>query len=437
MKARSQLLRKVLLVIVMGVLLLPMVQTLIPVFELKPLSGFTRQRPRTELTVSNWMDGSYQESEEFYLTEHLGFREFLVRLHHQIDYSCFGQLHAKAVFEGKNGYLYDKKHLDAYLGNDFPGNEFIKDKVTKLRFIRDKLAPYHKSVIVVMVPGKASFFPEFLPVGTPYPGYYTNVRGYLNEFQSQGIDCIDLFHYLKQAKRQSPYPLFSKYGIHWSHYGSALASDSLIRYMERLYEIRIAENCWSGVSVEPAHDTDIDLLALLNLLSEPALPDMGYPIVKEIAPKSRSKLPVLAVGDSYFWGIDRFFSRCFTDYHFWSYNADVYPESTYKAVYTYQLDWREQLAKHDVIILLATDANLSNFGWGFIEQAEQLLRDPSTIQYLNDHYNRRLESFKQGMRGDQNWMGNIAQKAAEKGISIEEMLTLDAQWVLHHYQAPK
>jgi hypothetical protein len=31
-------------------------------------------------------------------------------------------------------------------------------------------------------------------------------------------------------------------------------------------------------------------------------------------------------------------------------------------------------------------------------------------------------------------MKNIAQKAAEKHISLDSMLTLDAQWVLHQYE---
>ncbi len=419
---------------IMIVLFLPLVQTLFPVFELKPLNGYIQQLPETKLTVSNWLDGSYQKHEERYLMEHVGFREPLIRLHHQIDYSCFDIIHASTVFMGQNGYLYDQKHLEAYLGRDYIGDVSIKDKVNKLRFIQDKLAPYHKSVIVVFAPGKASFFPEHLPKGTPLPGFNTNIRGYLNEMKSQGIHTIDLFHYLKNEKENSHFPLMAKYGIHWSHYGSALATDSITKYMEHLYGIDLIDRSWTTAAEKPAHDTDIDLLVLLNLMKDPPLPKMGYPTTKIVAPKEKSKLPVLAIADSYFWGIDRFYYQYFTDYHFLSYNREVFPESSYSPVFAYQLDLKEQLAKHDVIIILATEANLSNLGWGFIEQTEQLLRDPATKSYLDDSYNRRLEFFKQGMRGDQNWMKNIAQKAAEKNISVEEMLTLDAQWVLHQYE---
>ncbi|MDH4474370.1 MAG: hypothetical protein QE487_17325 [Fluviicola sp.] len=434
MKTRSNILRKGLLVAIMIVLLFPLVQTLFPVFDLKPLDGVIEEAPRVELTVSNWLDESYQKSEEKYLTQHFGFREFLIRLHHQIDYTCFDKINAPAVFEGQNGYLYDRKHLDAYLGRDFIGDVLIKDQVTKLRFIQDQLAPYHKSVIVVLAPGKASFYPEFLPKGSATQGYYTNIRGYLNELKSQGINYIDLYHYLKNEKKKATYPLFAKYGIHWSHYGAALANDSITSYLEHLYGVEIVDNSWSGVSLHPAYDTDIDLLVLLNLMKNPPLPEMAYPNIREIGVKERSKLPVLAIGDSYFWGIDRFFSRCFSNYHFWSYNMEVFPESSYSAVATYQLDLKEQLAKHDVILILATDANLSDLGWGFIDKAEKVLRDPATKRYLNNNYNRKLEFLKQGMRGDKNWMGNIAKKAAEKHISLDSMLTLDAQWVLHQYE---
>ncbi|MES2557962.1 MAG: hypothetical protein V4604_17535 [Bacteroidota bacterium] len=437
MKKRSDILRKSLLVVIMIVLFLPLVQTLFPVFEVKPLNGYIQELPETELTIKNWLNKSYQENEERYLMNHVGFREPLIRLHHQIDYSCFDIIHAGAVFMGQDGYLYDVKHLDAYLGRDYIGDAFIKDKVNKLRFIQDQLAPYRKSVIVVFAPGKASFFPEHLPKGTPLPGFNTNIRGYLNELKSQGIHYIDLFHYLKKEKKTSYYPLMAKYGIHWSHYGAALATDSITKYMEQLYGIDLVDRSWSSASSQPAHDTDVDLLTLLNLMNEPPLPQMGYPEIKVIAPKEKSKLPVLAIADSYFWGIDRFYYQYFTDYHFWSYNREVYPESSYSPVFAYQLDLKEQLAKHDVIIILATESHLPNLGWGFIEQTEQLLRDPNTIRYLTDDYNRKLEFFKQGMRGDANWMGNIARKAAEKNISVEEMLTLDAQWVLHQYELQK
>src|SRR3990167_7063072 len=84
MKKRSGILRKSLLVMIMIVLFLPLVQTLFPVFELKPLNGYIQQLPETKLTVSNWLDGSYQKHEERYLMEHVGFREPLIRLHHQI-----------------------------------------------------------------------------------------------------------------------------------------------------------------------------------------------------------------------------------------------------------------------------------------------------------------------------------------------------------------
>lgn len=434
MKTRSVIVRKGLLVMIMIVLFLPLVQTAFPLFELEPLNGHVKKLPETELTVSNWLDESYQKDKELYLINHVGFREPLIRLHHQIDYSCFDLIHAGGVFMGQHGYLYDQKHLDAYLGRDYIGDTAIKVKVNQLRFIQNQLAPYHKSVIVVFAPGKASFFPEHLPKGSSYPGYHTNIRAYLNELESQGIHTIDLYHYLKDKKKTSPYPLMAKYGIHWSHYGAALATDSITKYLEQLYGITLMDQSWSGVSQKPAHDTDVDLLALLNLMNEPALPLMGYPNQKIVGRKEKSKLPVLAVADSYFWGIDRFYSQYFTDYHYWSYNREVYPESTYSTVLAYQLDLKEQLAKHDVIIILASEANLSDLGWGFIEQAERLLRDPATKTYLDDHYNRRLEFFKQGMRGDKNWMGNIALKAAEKHISLEEMLTLDAQWVLHQYE---
>jgi hypothetical protein len=56
-----------------------------------------------------------------------------------------------------------------------------------------------------------------------------------------------------------------------------------------------------------------------------------------------------------------------SNYHFWYYNKEIYPESATNWLSTEGLDLRDEIEKYDFIFILSTDANLPDFGWGFIE----------------------------------------------------------------------
>lgn len=431
----ATLFRNGLLAVFLLLLLLPWLQKTFSLFTTEPLKGHFQKTAIPELTINNWLEGSFQENYEAYLTENTGFHEPLVRLHNQIDYSFFDIIHAEAVVLGKNGYLYDLKHLNAYSGKDFKGAISIRNQVAQIRFIQDQLKAYNKTVLLVFAPGKASFFPEYLPDGfSKTAKCQTNVLRYLKEVQDQQIHHIDFYHYLLDQKRKSPYPLFPKYGIHWSKYASCLVTDSLIKHLEELYHIDMPNVFWKRILKEEAHDTDVDLLDLMNLWKQPELPEMGYPEVRFEDGKSKSKPSVLVIADSYYWGIDgNSVSKAFSNYHFWFYNNEVHPTNAGKQEFVYMLNLREQIAQHDIIIVLSADANLYEFGWGFFHNMEQMLRKPESRKYLRADYNRKLNKIRDGILGDRNWYRLVEEKARQKHISTDSMIRLDAQWLYHQY----
>ncbi len=438
MKSFSHSFRIGLLVVILLVLFAPILQELTCFFDLKPLNGFRRKTQEPELTYASWLSGDYQKESEKYLSENLGFHESLIRMTNQIDYSCFDQTHAHGMFIGQEGYLFDKKHLNAYLGNDFVGTDKIREQLTKLDFIQAQLKPFNKQIILVFVPGKVSFFPEYLPKNTAKRSVNTNIKTYLNELKSHQIPYIDFYHYFLRQKKKSNYTLFPKLGIHWSTYSSAVASDSIVRYIEHLYRLDLPNSIFTGVSKKKAHQTDIDLLELLNLMRNPPLPLMDYPSIQFESVKQHSKPPVLVIGDSYYWGIhNQNIAHSFGNYHFWFYNKEVYPESAYSTVFTNFLDLKEQIAQHDVILILANDASLADFSWGFIEQIELQLRDSKTMAYLRADYTKKLDFYKKGIYGDKNWLKIIQEKANQKHISLDSMVTLDAQWLYNQYEVRK
>ena len=89
---------------------------------------------------------------------------------------------------------------------------------------------------------------------------------------------------------------------------------------------------------------------------------------------------------------------------------------------------RPPVREPDVIIILATEANLPRLGWGFIEDACKLFHGykiPQQSEYL-----KKVNTVRNQIKANSGWMDLIATKAADKNISIDSMVTLDAIWVI-------
>ena len=102
---------------------------------------------------------------------------------------------------------------------------------------------------------------------------------------------------------------------------------------------------------------------------------MAYPELLFEAETGKVKPSVLVVADSFFWGMFNFgISRSFSKTDFWFYNRQIFETPTGKPLSTGEVNFQEQILGHDVIILMATEANLPQFGWGFIDQAWKALK---------------------------------------------------------------
>lgn len=433
---KQHLLRYILTGVILTVLFINMLFTLFPVIQNEPLKGYTKPSIPVTLTLKSWMDGSYQKYKEQQIADSSEMLPFLVRLHNEIEFYTFSKVHVKSIVQGQNGYLFDRDDMSAYAGSDYVGSVYIEDQVRKLKFIEEQLKPYGKSLVVVIVPGKSSLSPEYLPTTMGGPGRVTNLSQYVRQLKTEGVSTINFADYFKRKKRSSSFPVFGKYSVHWSNYASAIAADSLIRYVEHLYSIDMVNCTWKEVKKQAAHGTDIDFLEALNLLHYPELPIMEYPNYRYELDNKNAKPPFLAIGDSYYWGLPEF-QTPFSNYHFWFYNNEVYPESSVLSLFTYQLDLKAELANHDVIVFFASEANLKDLGWGAIDRIAQELKTPETVRYLHEDYNKKTGRIIQEMRGVPQWMQLISQKASEKHISVDSMLMLDARWVYHQYEQKK
>jgi hypothetical protein len=291
--------------------------------------------------------------------------------------SLFREVHAFSVIFGKENYLYEENYIKAWYGADFIGTDSLAERTRKLKYIQDELlARYHKNLVVVIAAGKGSFYPEYFPDYIHFPKGPTNYETMVRLAGEAGLEIIDFNGWFLRNKSVSPYPLYPKYGIHWSLYGASLVTDSLLRYIGAARGIDIPSVSWDRVEMKKAQKDDYDMGYGLNLLFKLPRDKMGYPVLKFDPDAGKTKPSVMVVADSFYWSLFKLgITRSFSTSDFWFYNKEIYHTVSGAPTRTDQVDLKEQILSHDVIILMATEANLPRFGWGFIEEVYQLLKN--------------------------------------------------------------
>ncbi len=412
--------RYYLFIFLMFLLAVPFIQSTFRLVNEKPLKGAVTSPPNARFQLKDWFSAEYQGKKEEYLNESFGFRSTFVRINNQIAFTLFRKVNARGVLVGKKNYLFEENYVKAWYGADFIGTDSIARRIGRLKYIQDRLSEMNKTLVVVFAAGKGSFYPEFFPENS-YTKGPTNYETHIRAAADSGLRYIDFNRWFLENKSSSQYPLYPKYGIHWSYYGTCLVADSLIHYIEKSRNIDMPDLNWDRVDVARARGDDYDIGYGLNLIFKLRRDQLAYPAMQFETGEGKTRPRVLVIADSYYWGMYNFgLSRSFSDDHFWFYNKQVYPESFTKELTAGQLSLADEISKHDVIILMATEANLPGFGWGFPEAASKLL--------YKRHLQDRIQNLMDYIRTDRNWMRHIEEKARQRGIPVDSMLYLDAEW---------
>lgn len=429
MKQGSHNLKKLLLIIILGVMFLPMCQYNLEYFELEPLKGDVSYPERPHLKNDSWWNGGFQEMQNEYLNSFFGFRELAVRLNHQLYFSLFKKPKAKSVVIGKKNYLFEQSYIDAYLGTDYVGDDSIANTLTRLSFINDTLEKLGKKLMIVFAPSKASFFPEYLPNNIKSPSEKTNYKVLSSNAKAKHLNIIDFNSWFISQKNKSKYPLFPQHGIHWSTYGTALAMDSLIKKMENLKNIDIPSITFKDVHVEDPKGIDVDIADGLNLWEELKGYPLAYPILKQEDTVGKIKPKVLIISDSFYWGMYNLtINKCFKTDHFWYYNKQVYPETFETEKTTDELDFKQEIENHDIIVIMATEATLRKFGWGFVENASQYFKGQLANTATSYKLDKKVIEFINYIKADKNWMKDIRKRSKTSGVPVDTLILQDAKW---------
>ncbi len=344
----------------------------------KPLDGAVEVAPNTVFSIKNWFSGSFQKEKEAYLNDNFRGRPYAVRLHNQYEYSCFGNIYARDVVEGKNGYLFEKGYISSYCGRDFKSEKANADAmVERTQKLSDWLHSKGKELIIIVAPSKASFTPENIPAEMSCEPTSDNGYQYsINLLRQTNINVIDLSAYFKAQKKQALYPLFTAYGVHWSSYGAAIAFDTTSHYIAKKLNTQLPDFKINAVKTtcDCTDDTDCDLMRGMNLWKPKKLPEK-----RAIPNISWNETPVssqnaLFIADSFMWNwVYLYFPhKVFNDYDFWFYNNESWAKNgDYHK--KNELNIAKAIEKSNLVILLGTEFHLPNVGYGFQEEALKVI----------------------------------------------------------------
>ncbi|MEA3443391.1 MAG: hypothetical protein U9R19_01550 [Bacteroidota bacterium] len=402
------------------------------------LNGSFQLCEKPDFDWSLWYEGEFQAGFEKWIEQNIGFRPLFVNIYNQYRFSFFNQVSAVNTFVGKNNVLYQTSYLNSYMGKNFIGSQEIKESVRKMKCVQDELHENGKLFLYIIAPGKVSFFPEYLPDSIDIKEKdSSNYDVFSKELLLKNINHIDFRKFFIEAKDTSQYPLYPKTGTHWSGYGITLVSDSILKYVESFSDIDFVDYTIKNgiVTNENLRHTDEDIEKGINLAFNITDWDMFYPEL-EFGDTLGKDLPTLLdIGDSYnqsFWGFYPFFQTVFSnDSRFWYYYKteswpgvdDISPSPMIHR------NLREEIDKCDVIMIVATEANLYLKGYGFIEDAYLRLTDEG--RDIQEELEKEIKSYLRRIRNSPDWLKSIKDRAKARDIGVDEMMRLEAKWMIH------
>ncbi|MBI5539977.1 MAG: hypothetical protein HY951_07960 [Bacteroidia bacterium] len=413
-------------------LIFPDIQKKIKIFDEAGLDGVFTLADKPKFSKDGWFSGEFQEQFNKYVEDHIGFRNTLIRIRNQFEFSLFKTAHASNVVVGKEDVLYQDFYIDALLGKDLLTKEKVEEKVNKYLFVQNELAKRNITLVMLIAPGKASFLKENLPSYVDITKAQTsNYDLFSKEMARVNANCLDMRKYFLEIKKTSQYPLFPKCGTHWSGYGLTLVADTLFKYIENKSGLDLV-----NFHSEPGYLTDVDLRFTdddigkgMNLIWDIPSWKMYYPNIVFEKDETKNKPDILSIGDSFnqsFWGFYPYFSELFGNNSvYWYYNKIVsWPDSLVnKYIDVEKLDAKQETENRDIVLIVTTEHNIVNFGFGYIDKLYAIYSGTLAEQ------NERVIAFENAIKADPNWLEAIRKKASEQNKTLEEMIHIDAVWM--------
>lgn len=377
-----------------------------------------------------WFSGEYQALKDDYNNDHWAFKEKFVRLNNQFYYEAFNQIRVNAFVLGKDNYVYSEGYIFSAFGDDYVGEQKIKTKLEKAKVVQDSLKKKGIDLLLIFAPGKGEYCIEQIEDKYRHTANKTNYQSYIENSTKLGLNVLDLKAYFQKLKPTTPYPLFPKFGHHWSFYGECLAVDTIIKHIEKLHHCDIPNIVWNKIDVvDTARSRDADVLKSMNLYSNPKQNmKLAYPEIMFEQDTIKNQTRVLTIADSYWYGpvYMGVGQNCFAGGQFWYYYNKVIPSPIPgEKVEVWQLDLKQNIESNQVIMLLYSDGNLPAFANTFIEDAYELYTNPKAY-YARVTKNKTIKEFEKQIREKPVLLKKSTKKSQDLQIPLDSAIKLDA-----------
>jgi hypothetical protein len=417
------------------VFLLPGIQKEVKLIHINPLKSVFQPAKKFPLKNKYWFSGDFQLHFENYLKDNMGLRPVFVRIYNQYNFTLFGIPSYGGVLIGKNGVLYQPGYLSAYKGEDFVGSARIDTFVRRMKIVQDELKQKNKYFLFIIAPGKVNVYPGIIPDKTGLKKVdTTNLEVMVDRLNKYNVNYIDFCNYFIMIRDTIRYPLFTKYGTHWSGSAVSLVMDTIFKRIENATGKKLVnyDNSKGYATNKELKFTDADLANYMDL-AFPLKPDSVYYPIYVFDTSAARSCGVLIIGDSFcqsFWGFDNVFPRVFSDSSmYWGYyRHKEWPtnKSLIMPINAFYLN--EYLTNLDIVLLESVDINLNLLGYGFIDDLYYLYTQPGNAK---EHLAAKIREniiFWARMNAEQ----FLVQKMAD-----EMQITLDSAYQIYAYKKQK
>jgi hypothetical protein len=386
--------------------------------------------PDSLFKTEQWFSGEYQSLKDDYNNDHWAFKELFVRLNNQLYYDLFNQLRVSRFVSGKENYVFSESYIFSAYGDDYVGNGVIRSKLEKAKVVQDSLKKKGIDLLLVFAPGKGEHCTEQIEDKYKHAVTHTNYQDYVSISKQLNLNMLDLKAWFQQLKPVTPYPLFPKFGHHWSFYGECLAVDTIIGHIEKLHHCDLPDIVWNNIDVsDTARSRDADVLKSMNLYSNPPQNiKLAYPEVMFEQDTLKNRTRVLTISDSYWYGpvYMGVGQNCFAGGQFWYYYNKIIPNpNPEERVEVWQLDLKQNIESNQVIMLLYSDGNLPTFANTFIEDAYELYTNPVAYNARMEK-TRNLKQFEKQIREQPMMLKKATKKSFDLQIPLDSAIKLDA-----------
>lgn len=216
-------------------LLAPATQNEFKLIQYQPLDENRRKldRPEGNLLARLFVDGTdYSKAYEKYFNDHYGFRDVLIKLKNQLDYSVFKR--SDEVLIGAEGWM---EYRNVLAGQILFAERFTPEEWERVfaRFeqLRAYLAGRGITLVLMPIQNKYSIYPEYAPDNLVRRPARTAFDTFCAGIAARpAFESIDIRSALLRVKPKEP--VFYKTDFHWNSIGAFYGAEATVNTLAKL-----------------------------------------------------------------------------------------------------------------------------------------------------------------------------------------------------------